>query len=190
MSRPALLIIDMMNRFDYPGGELLARRAVRIVPAILRLRQRFDVLDLPVIYANDNFMDWQADFGHLVQACQAAGGASGRIASALEPASKHYYLLKPKHSAFLGTPLEILLAQLKVNRLVLSGIATDSCIVTTAQDGHMRDFDITVAADATDAQYQARKLRTLALLAESQAARTATAAQIARTLKKQTREKR
>ena len=182
MTTPALLIIDMMNRFDYPGGDRLARRSVETLPAILRLRARFDELGLPVIYANDNFTDWHADFGRLVEACRAQGGESGRIATELAPRPDHYYLLKPKHSAFLGTPLEILLSQLKVEQLVLTGIATDSCILATAQDGHMRDLGIAIPADATEAQTEGRKTQTLALLRTSLGARVETSAGVVQTL--------
>ena len=185
MTRPALLIIDVMNRFDYPGGARLARRSVAIVPAILRLRTRFDKLGLPVIYANDNFMDWHADFGRLVEACRVQGGESGRIATELAPTPSHYYLLKPKHSAFLGTPLEILLSQLKVERLVLTGIATDSCVLATAQDANMRDFGIEIPSDATEAQTRKRRAQALELLQTSLNARIATSASLMRTLREQ-----
>src|SRR5690606_7374701 len=155
--KTALLIVDMINRFDFDGGAALAARAEALLPAILRLRRRFDAVSQPVIYANDNFMDWQGDFRHLLETCRADGGPAGRIATALAPLPGHFHLLKPKHSAFLGTPLSILLGQLGVRRLAIAGIATDSCVLATAQDARMHDYGIAVPHDATDAIDAARK---------------------------------
>lgn len=180
MGTPALLIIDMVNRFDFEGGDALAAAALELVPEILRLRRSFDRAGHPVIYANDNFTDWKGGFPHLVASCQAQGGASGAIASSLAPAPGHFHLLKPKHSAFLGTPLQILLAQLAVDRLVLTGIATDSCILATAQDAHMRDYALAIPSDATAALTPRRRRQALDLARGALGASTAKARSVAR----------
>jgi len=58
-------------------------------------------------------------------------------------------VLKPKHSAFLATPLAVLLAKLDVRTLVLVGMALDSCIHATAIDANSREFSTVVISDAT-----------------------------------------
>ncbi len=163
----ALLIIDMMNLFDFEGGRGLATSALRCLPAIKRLRQRFDAECAPVIYVNDNFAHWQGGFHDLLAQCTLSGGPSARIAMALAPGAGHYYVLKPKHSAFLCTPLSVLLAQLHVRRLVLTGIALDSCVIATALDANMREFDLWVPNDAVGAISQTRKAKALALIRAS-----------------------
>ncbi|WP_146256718.1 cysteine hydrolase family protein, partial [Stenotrophomonas maltophilia] len=113
---PALLIIDMFSRFDFPGAQALVPAAERAARQIRRLRDHFDDHGWPVIYANDNFSDWKRDFRQQVEQCRRDGGPAGRIAELLSPLPDHYFVLKPKHSAFLATPLPVLLAKLGVRR--------------------------------------------------------------------------
>ena len=178
MARTALLVLDMFNLFDYPDGPALARAARRIAPAILRLRAHFDRADAPVIHVNDNFADWRGDFGDLVGACLAGGGDPAAIAGRLAPGPGHYYILKPKHSAFMCTALPVLLAQLGVERLAIAGIAADACVLATAQDANMREFEVWVPSDCVAARDPAAKRRALALLAGSTGARTAASGQV------------
>ena len=168
----ALLIIDMMNLFDFKGGAALGKSALASLPAIARLRRRFQRAGAPVIYINDNFAHWQGGFHELVAQCRSAGGPSSEIATALAPREGHYYVLKPKHSAFLCTPLSVLLAKLGVRRLVLTGIAADSCIVATALDATMREFELWVPNDAVGAISKERKANSLSLIRSSLGAGT------------------
>ena len=85
MSDTALLVLDMVNRFDFEGGDRLAKAARAIVPRIETLRARFDAAGAPTIYVNDNFSHWQGQFGDLVAACRDAGGASASIVQRLAP---------------------------------------------------------------------------------------------------------
>ncbi|MGN6112771.1 MAG: cysteine hydrolase family protein [Luteimonas sp.] len=162
--RPALLLIDLVNHFDFPGGDALGKATRRIVPALMRLRERFDRAGYPVIYCNDNWMQWQGGFADLVAACREAGGDSSYVADRLAPCEGHFYVLKPKHSAFLCTPLPVLLHELRVDGLVLAGVATDSCILSTAMDANMRDYAVRVPRDCTAAISPERKRRALATL--------------------------
>jgi nicotinamidase-related amidase len=81
-------------------------------------------------------------------------------------------VLKPKHSAFLATPLPVLLAKLSVRRLWLSGMTADSCVLATALDANAREFDVVLAREAV-AGRPSQKQRAMALLADSGAARVA-----------------
>ncbi|HEY5973015.1 MAG TPA: isochorismatase family cysteine hydrolase [Pseudoxanthomonas sp.] len=163
----ALLIIDMINLFDFEGGISLAREASRIAPRIARLKARFAAAGAPVIYVNDNFMDWRADFKELVAVCSHPANAGAKIAKVLAPATGDYYILKPKHSAFLATPLSLLLAKLGVRRLVLTGLAADACVLITAQEANMRDYQVSIPADCVAAQTPERRKRALAVIEAS-----------------------
>ena len=170
MPHPALLIIDMINTFDFEGGQALARRAQDAGLRIATLRRRWHAAGAPVVYVNDNFMQWQADFRELVAVCMHDGMRGAEIARLLQPGPDDYFVLKPKHSAFLATPLEVLLAKLGARELVLTGVATDSCILATALDAHMREFTIRVPRDCVAALTPARTERALALLRDACAA--------------------
>ena len=58
-------------------------------------------------------------------------------------------MLKPKHSGFYATPLELLLRYLKVGQVIVTGIAGDNCVLFTAADAYMRDFVVVVPSDCT-----------------------------------------
>lgn len=68
------------------------------------------------------------------------------------PEPEDYFVLKPKHSSFFSTTLETLLQHLGVERLILTGMAADACILITAAEAHMRDYDLWVPADCVAAQ--------------------------------------
>ena len=163
---PALLVIDMINLFDFEGGDRLAQQAMKIYKNVDILRSAFTARQWPVLYVNDNFMNWNREFSDLVATCRQAEGATGTIAGALEPRRGDYYVLKPRHSAFLCTTLPAILSDLRVSELVVTGVATDSCVLATVQDGHMRGYKVRVPQDAVAAQTLARSKRALSLMAE------------------------
>lgn len=167
---PALLIVDMFSRFDFPDAKALEPSALSAARAIAQLRESFHAAAQPVIYANDNFANWQMDFKELVRECVKCDGAPASIARLLFPAAGDYFVLKPKHSAFLATPLPILLAKLGCTQLVVTGMAADSCIASTCYDSNAREYDTVVVPEAV-AGIGAKKARALRLLEESSTAR-------------------
>lgn len=163
----ALLVVDMINPLDFPGADRLRRQVLPILPTLSRLKQRLKARGVPVIYVNDNFTQWLSDFRELVAICSQPDSAGAPLAHAVPPEHDDYLVLKPKHSAFLGTPLQVLLSQLQVRHVVVTGIAGDGCVLTTAADAHMRDFQVSVPADACASMTRARNDRALRLLRES-----------------------
>ena len=69
------------------------------------------------------------------------------VTEALKPDKEDYFVLKPKHSGFFATPLELLLRFLDVRRLVVTGVSGDNCVLYTAADAYMRDFAISAPRD-------------------------------------------
>lgn len=161
----ALVVIDMLARWDFPDGDRLVQRALQAAPRIARLAARCRAAGVPVIYANDNRGRWRSDLRQVVEAAIAEGGAESpgvRIARTLEPRAEDYFVLKPRHSAFYMTPLELLLQDLRAHRLVLAGVAADQCVLATAGDAHMRGYALAVPRDcvaALDAERTRRALR-------------------------------
>jgi len=147
--RTALLLVDFINLFEFANARQLAPRAIRAAQCTARLKLRAAADDVPCIYANDNFGHWSSEFSALTAQCARKPGASGEIARILAPARRDLSVLKPRHSAFYGTPLEFLLAELRVTRLIVTGLTTDICVFATAQDGYVRQYRVWVPADCT-----------------------------------------
>src|SRR5947207_1474717 len=86
----------------------------------------------PVVYVNDNFGQWRSDAGKLLAHCLRTDCAGKPFVEAVQPDEQDYCVLKPMHSAFFQTPLDLLLQQLGASSIILAGIATNSCILCTA----------------------------------------------------------
>jgi nicotinamidase-related amidase len=104
-------------------------------------------LEIPTVYVNDNFGQWKSDFRHAVEHCCDANSRGAEISRMLRPAESDYFVLKPKHSGFYATTLELLLRHLRVNTLILTGIAANICVLFTANDAYMRDYKGFVPSD-------------------------------------------
>lgn len=165
-ARTALVIVDMVNPLDFPRAGSLLRQALPAARRIAKLRARLKPRGVPTIFVNDNFTHWRKDFGQLVAICSQPGVAGAPLVDALPPGQDDYNLLKPQHSAFYNTPLEVLLGQLGIERVVLAGIATDQCILASAIDARMRELEVVVASDGTAAMTPTRHRNALAVLRE------------------------
>jgi nicotinamidase-related amidase len=160
---PALLIIDMINNFDFAYGPILSKKAVQIAVPIKKLKDHFNTMNLPVIFVNDHYNLWQADINKLLDFCR--NDSSNPVFEKLLPEDHDYFLIKPKHSAFYGTALNTLLNQLKVNTLILTGIAGNICVLFTANDAYMREYQLFVpenclaSADDEDNAYALTMMR-------------------------------
>ena len=140
--KPALIIIDMINDFNFEHGPILAEKALEISKSIKKLKMEFNEKDLPVIYVNDHYNLWQANLDKIIAHCTNA--TSKPIIHEIRPYEKDYFLIKPKHSAFYGTALNTLLFQLRVNTLIMTGIAGNICVLFSANDAYMREYQLYV----------------------------------------------
>ena len=107
--KSALLIVDMINAFDFEGARPLLTQTRRIAPNIVRLKERAASKRVPVIYCNDNFGEWRSDFKALVAKCTAQAKPARELVQSIAPGSGDYFILKPKHSAFYETALSLCL---------------------------------------------------------------------------------
>jgi len=174
----ALLVIDMISTWDFAGAEKIVRGAVAIAPRIAALKQRCVRAGVPVIYVNDNRGRWRSEFRELVRVSIVESEAGAEIAKHLQPGEGDYSVLKPKHSAFYATPLDLLLRHLRVTRLLVSGVASDQCIVMSAAEAKMRDYDVVVPSDCIADQTPARTARALRHLREALAIETTPSARV------------
>jgi nicotinamidase-related amidase len=148
-SEVALLLIDVINDLDFPEANQLLRYARPMARKILRLKQRAKRARIPVIYVNDNFGRWRSDFHRQVAHCLRENSRGHEIVSLLQPDEDDYFVLKPKHSGFFSTTLETLLRYLGSKKLILTGIAGNFCVLFTANDAYMRDYDLIIPSDCT-----------------------------------------
>jgi len=169
----ALLVIDMISLMDFPGAQRMSRPALAAARRIHALRRAFHARSWPVVFANDDFTHWRGDFREMVAMAAATEGVPRRVAALLEPDARDHHLLKPRHSAFLGTPLPVLLAKLGVRRLLLTGMALEGCVLATALDANARDYRVAVVRDAVAGLPELRAA-TLKVLSGSEAARIVT----------------
>lgn len=147
-ARSALVLVDVVNPLDFPGGDGLLAHARPAARRIAALRRRAAAAGVPSIYVNDNFDCWHLGFRELVERVRGGAGPGRVLLDDLAPdPARDYFVLKPMHSAFFHTAFEVLLRRLGVERLVLTGFAGDICVLFTAADAHMRGFALAVPRD-------------------------------------------
>jgi nicotinamidase-related amidase len=143
----ALLLIDVINDLEFDGGDALLGPAVAMADRLAALKRRARALGIPAIYVNDNFGRWQSDFRKLLAHCLEPGVRGRPLAERLAPGDDDYFVLKPKHSGFYSTTLELLLAYLDVYTVIVTGLTATTCVLFTAADAYMRDLRVVVPAD-------------------------------------------
>lgn len=157
-SATALLLLDVINALDFPEGEQIQPAALAMGRQLHELRQFCRENGLPVVYVNDNFGRWQSNFSNLYEHAVEENSLGRELAELLKPTEDDYFVLKPKHSGFFSTTLDTLLQYLGCTRLIVTGLAGNICVLFTAQDAYMRDFDVVVPADCiacnTSAQHE------------------------------------
>ena len=161
----ALLIVDMINDLEWPGGDRMAEQIMPVARRIRELRDRATALDIPTVYVNDNFGRWQSDLSAVLCHCLEDDVLGRRMVEIIKPEADDYFVLKPKHSGFYSTTLDTLLAYLKASTLIITGIAGNSCVLFTASDAFMRDYHLIVPSDCcasidpSDNEHALRQIR-------------------------------
>lgn len=174
----ALLLVDVINDFEFDTGPSLLREALPAARRLRALKQRAKRAGVPCIYANDNYGRWRSDFHAQVEHCLRDGTRGAELVALLAPDSDDYFVLKPKHSAFYQTCLSVLLEHLGVHTLVLAGFTTDSCLTFTATDAYVRNYALVVPRDCSAAHRRNHHLSALKQLRTTLHARTPAAKQL------------
>lgn len=162
-SPAALLLVDLVNPMDFDGADALLPPALAAARAIATLKRRTRAAGIPTIHVNDNFDQWHMGFRELVEHHGRPEARGREIIETIAPdASSDHFVLKPMHSGFFQTPLEVLLQRLGARTLVVTGIAADICVWATAQDAYMRDYRVFLPSDCIAAEQAAWTRETLA----------------------------
>jgi nicotinamidase-related amidase len=143
----ALVVIDVLNPYDHEDAERLVESMARAVTPIAQLVRRARNEQVPVIYVNDNYGHWNSSSGELLEIALEQG-RHPELVEPLRPPPDASFVIKARHSIFYETPLEYLLRQLDVGRIMLCGQVTEQCILYSALDAYVRHFAVAVPIDA------------------------------------------
>ena len=142
----ALVVIDMINTYEHEDVELLLPSVREALPGVRRLITRARDIGVDVIYVNDNFGRWRSHHDEILAI--ATAGPHADLVEPIRPDEDSLFVVKARHSIFFQTPLEYLLGQQGIGRLVLCGQVTEQCVLYSALDAHIRHLPTTVASDA------------------------------------------
>ena len=146
-----LLIIDVINDLEFEGGEALLAQVLPMADRSAALKRRPRLAGIPAVYVNDNFGRWRSDLQAQIAHCLSEAVRGRPLVERLLPEPEDYFVLKPKHSGFFSTTLDTLLTYLHARTLILTGLTTDNCVLFTASDAYLRDFQLVVPHDCVAA---------------------------------------
>ena len=148
----ALVVIDMLNRYDFEDADRLAESAAEVVPKIADLLDRARDEGTAIIFVNDNYGDWNSSAEELLQ--HGLEGRHPELVEPLRPPEDAAFVIKARHTIFYGTPLEYLLHTQGIDRLVMTGQVTEQCVLYSALDAYVRDIEVAVPPDASAYIYE------------------------------------
>ena len=145
-SKTALIVVDMINSYDFDDADKLRESVREALPAMVELVDRAKERDVEVVFVNDNYGAWHQGRTELVE--QTLAGEYADLVEPIAPADDVSFVVKARHSIFYETPLEYLLRQDDIQRLILIGQVTEQCILYSALDAYIRHFSVHVPPDA------------------------------------------
>jgi nicotinamidase-related amidase len=147
MAETALVVVDMLNTYEHEDAEALTRSVREVLPNIVDLVERAtDDDDVEVVYVNDLYGHWNAGRTELIE--RVMEGDYRELVEPISPAEDALFVVKARHSIFYETPLEYMLRQQGVEKLVLIGQVTEQCILYSALDAYIRHMEVVVPRDA------------------------------------------
>ena len=174
LAHTALVIIDMQRDFVEPGGfgESLGNNVAllqAIVPACQQVLQAWREAGGLVVHTRESH---RPDLSDCPPAKRNRGnpslrigdeGPMGRILVAGEPGNQiipelapwpgEIVIDKPGKGAFYATPLDGLLREAKVTRLVFMGVTTEVCVQTSMREANDRGYDCLLLEDCTESYF-------------------------------------
>jgi hypothetical protein len=136
MARTALIIIDMLTTYDFEDAEKLIASVEEMLPQMAELRERALDEGAVTVYVNDSYGDWHSNRDAILE--RALEEEHARLVEPIAPSDDALFIFKARHSIFFQTPLEYLLGQEEVDRVVLVGQVTEQCILYSALDAYIR----------------------------------------------------
>lgn len=159
----ALVVVDVQNDFvaeggffDRTGGDVASIQAA--IPPLLRLIEHARRAGVLVVFVRAIY-DPEYLSGPMIERNRrrhlemprCLTGTWGADFYKIEPAPDEPIVVKHRYSAFMGTSLDQLLRQRGIRSLLLTGVATDVCVESTARDAYFLDYYVAVVADCCGA---------------------------------------
>lgn len=146
--KTVVLVVDMLN--DFVTGALACDRGKAIVPKTAKLLKAARENGVPVIFCNDAHLKG-IDHELKLWGDHAIVGTEGaEVIPELELCEKDYVVPKRRYSGFFRTDLELLLRELGVETVIMTGLHTHMCVRHTSADAYCLGYEVVVASDATD----------------------------------------
>lgn len=144
----AILVVDMLN--DFVTGALKCDRGLAIVPNTKELLNAARKNNIPVIFCNDAHIKGIDHELKLWGDHAIAGTKGAEVIPELDLQSTDYIVPKRRYSGFFHTDLDLLLKELGVDTVIMTGLHTHMCVRHTSADAYQLGYDVVVASDATD----------------------------------------
>ncbi|MCL5961682.1 MAG: cysteine hydrolase [Chloroflexi bacterium] len=160
----AVIVVDVQNDYCAGGGALHLRGndvslAQEMVPRLGVLLEEARRVGTRIIWVKMLNLEWTASAVRraclamtnrtTISSCQA--GTWGQDYYELRPAPGDIEISKYRYSAFIGTNLDLILRSLQIKTLIMTGVATNVCVESTARDGYMMDYYVVFLDDCTAA---------------------------------------
>ena len=162
LDHPAILVVDMLN--DFVTGALGCDRGRAIVPATAQLLNEARKAGVPVIFCNDAHIKGIDRELKLWGDHAIAGTKGAEVIPELKLSDKDYVVPKRRYSGFFQTDLDILLKELGVKTVIITGLHAHMCCRHTAADAYCLGYDVVAAKEATDSFTEEDYLNGLAYL--------------------------
>jgi len=172
----ALIVVDMLNSYEHEDADELTQSVEAVVEPLSELIERADRDGAEIIYVNDNYGDWKSSQEDLAR--QAIEGARPDLVEPLLPPASADFVLKARHTIFYMTPLEYLLGQKEIDRVILTGQVTEQCILYSALDAYVRHFQVAVPRDGVAHIHENLGDAALQMMERNMSAEIAPAAQL------------
>ena len=144
----AVLVVDMLN--DFVTGALKCDRGLAIVPQTAKLLDGCRKKGIPVIFCNDAHIKG-IDHELKLWGDHAIAGTDGaKVIDELHQSDSDYVVPKRRYSGFFHTDLDLLLNELNVDTVIMTGLHTHMCVRHTCADAYQLGYNVVVAKDATD----------------------------------------
>ena len=166
--KPAIIIIDMLEDFINPGGPLhVGTEGLKIIPNLQKLVGICREKTISIVYSNDALMPNDFLFQSIMKPHAIKGTAGAQVIKELKPEASDVIMPKPRFSAFFGTELDDILKNIGIDTLVICGVATEICILSTAYDGVCNNFKAIVLEDCCASRHRGIHKKVLSILKTS-----------------------
>jgi ureidoacrylate peracid hydrolase len=162
----ALLVVDVQNDFASPKGSAAQRgddvsASVAMVPRLTRLIDEARRVGLTVVYIRTTHSEWTDTPSWLYRKSQQKtlntcreGTWGAEFYDGIAPLPSERIVIKHRYSAFINTDLNTVFKAKGIESVLVTGIATNVCVETTARDAYMFDYYVTMVSDCAAAYDQ------------------------------------